>query len=76
MQNLVGNLGSVASPAVTGWVVNATGSFQMAFVITAGVLVFGACVYVLVVRSLDPIRPARESGTSLAISPESRAESA
>jgi sugar phosphate permease len=56
VQNLVGNLGSVASPAVTGWVVTVTGSFQMAFVITAAVLVCGAAIYVFVVRTLEPIQ--------------------
>jgi ACS family glucarate transporter-like MFS transporter len=55
VQNLIGNLGGVASPALTGWVVTATGSFQWAFVIAAAVLVFGSLIYVLVVKNLDPI---------------------
>jgi MFS family permease len=76
IQNLIGNLGSVASPAVTGWVVKTTGSFQLAFVITAFVLIFGASVYLLVVRGIGPIQPGRNRGTSSAISAASPVESA
>jgi MFS family permease len=73
IQNLIGNLGSVASPAATGWVVKTTGSFQPAFVITAFVLIFGASVYLLVVRDIDPIQPGRNRGISPPISAASPA---
>jgi len=56
MQNLVGNLGGVASSALTGWIVTVTGSFNWAFGIAAGVMLLGILIYVFVVRSLDPIR--------------------
>ena len=55
IQNFVGSLGGVASPALTGWVVTATGSFQGAFVVTAAVVVFGALIYLFAVKTLDPI---------------------
>jgi MFS family permease len=57
VQNLVGNLGGVVSPVVTGWVVQTTGSFKMAFVIAAGVLVLGASIYLFMVKTLDPVLP-------------------
>lgn len=75
VQNLVGNLGSVASPAVTGWVVTVTGSFQMAFVITAIVLVCGAAIYLFGIRTLDPIRMSGQPAPSLKISAGSPAQS-
>jgi MFS transporter, ACS family, D-galactonate transporter len=56
IQNLIGNLGGVASPALTGWIVTVTGSFHWAFVIAAAVMVLGALVYIFVVKTLDPIR--------------------
>jgi MFS family permease len=65
MQNLCGNLGSVASPAVTGWIVTVTGSFQLAFVVTAGILVIGALLYIFVIRNLDGIETNR-SGDPIA----------
>jgi MFS family permease len=57
VQNLVGNLGGVASPYITGWVVKVTGSFRWAFVIAAVVLVIGASIYLFLVRTLDPVIP-------------------
>jgi MFS family permease len=57
VQNLIGNLGGVASPYVTGWVVKLTGSFRWAFVIAAGVLVAGASIYLFLIRTLDPVTP-------------------
>jgi dipeptide/tripeptide permease len=59
VQNLIGNLGGVASPALTGWVVTKTGSFHWPFAIAAMVMVLGALVYIFVVKTLDPIYPAR-----------------
>ena len=76
IQNLIGNLGSVASPAVTGWIVKTTGSFQLAFVITAFVLTLGASFYLLVVRDTGPIQPARNRGISPGISTASPAKTA
>jgi dipeptide/tripeptide permease len=41
---------------LTGWIVTVTGSFNWAFGIAAGVMLFGILIYVFVVRSLDPIK--------------------
>lgn len=62
IQNLIGNLGGVASPAFTGWVVTVTGSFQWAFVVAGAVMVLGALTYLLIVKTLDPIVSLPESG--------------
>jgi MFS family permease len=56
IQNLIGNLGGVASPALTGWIVTVTGSFHWAFVIAAVFMVVGALTYVFVVKTLEPVR--------------------
>jgi|HigsolmetaAR201D_1030396.scaffolds.fasta_scaffold08294_4 Sugar phosphate permease len=56
MQNAIGNLGGVVSPLVTGWIVQQTGSFNLAFVVAAVVLIAGALVYFVLVpevRALD-----------------------
>jgi dipeptide/tripeptide permease len=55
IQNLIGNLGGVASPALTGWIVTKTSSFRWAFVVAAGVMMIGILIYLFVVRNLDPI---------------------
>jgi len=69
VQNLVGNLGGVVSPIVTGWVVQATGSFKMAFVIAAGVLVSGASIYLFLVKTLDPVIPEPSAERTIQVMP-------
>jgi MFS family permease len=58
IQNLIGNLGGVASPAITGWIVSVSGSFRWAFALAAVFMVVGILIYVFIVRTLDPIRTA------------------
>lgn len=41
VQNLIGNLSGVAAPLITGLVVQATGSYRLAFLIPAGLSVVG-----------------------------------
>jgi MFS family permease len=75
IQNLVGNLGGVASPVLTGWIVTKTSSFRWAFVVAAGVMFFGILIYLLVVRTLDPIESVsgKETiSTAFASNPHSR----
>jgi len=57
VQNFIGNLGGAASPVVTGWVIQLTGSFRGTFVITAVVVVVGAAIYLFLIRTLDPVIP-------------------
>jgi ACS family D-galactonate transporter-like MFS transporter len=53
LQNFVGNLAGVAAPALTGLVVDRSGRFMAAFMITSVVAVLGACVWTFVV---GPVR--------------------
>jgi MFS family permease len=56
IQNAIGNLGGVVSPALTGWVVAQTNSFTLAFVFTAAVLVVGSSVYLWMLGALKPVK--------------------
>lgn len=58
--NFGGYLGASSAPVITGFVVDRTGSFVLAFLIASGVAVAGALIYLIVVR--DPIRDPAESG--------------
>lgn len=55
IQNAIGNLGGVVSPLLTGWLVERTGSFLLAFATTAVVLVAGSSVYIFLLTSLRPV---------------------
>jgi sugar phosphate permease len=53
-QNGFGNLSGVAAPWFTGWIVERTGQFHLAFVAAAAVVLCGAACYVF---GIGPIRP-------------------
>jgi len=55
MQNGFGNLGGVVAPALTGFIVDRTGSYQMAFVAVACMLVGGAACFQFIVGPVKPI---------------------
>lgn len=62
LQNCIGNLGGVVSPIVTGMIVTRTGSFQLAFTVSAAMLVIGAVLYALLLGRIVPVvwpEPAR-----------------
>jgi ACS family glucarate transporter-like MFS transporter len=61
---LGGNIFGILAPIVTGYVVQSTGSFNMAFVVAGALLAFGALTVFLVVRT--PIGPS-ESDAALSI---------
>ncbi len=52
IQNAVGNLGGVVSPALTGFVVGRTGSYYLAFVMASAVLLLGAASYLILVGQI------------------------
>ncbi len=56
IQNAVGNLGGVVSPAVTGVIVEQTGSFFLAFAAAAVMLVIGAATYLTLIGEIAPQR--------------------
>jgi MFS family permease len=53
VQNGVGNLAGVAGPWLTGWVVERTGQFYLAFVVAAAIVLTGAAIFVF---GIGPIR--------------------
>ena len=53
-QNGFGNLAGIAAPWFTGWIVERTGQFHLAFVAAATVVLCGAACYVF---GIGPIRP-------------------
>ncbi len=55
LQNAIGNLGGVVSPALTGWIVTETGSFYLAFGAASIVLLAGMVAYVLLVARIAPL---------------------
>jgi len=55
VQNFVGNLAGVAAPALTGLVVDRTGSFFWAFAITAAMCLLGAISWVFVVGPVQQV---------------------
>jgi sugar phosphate permease len=56
IQNALGNMGGVVSPAVTGFIVSDGGSFAPAFAAAALVAVVGASSYLTLVGDVSPLR--------------------
>jgi ACS family D-galactonate transporter-like MFS transporter len=56
IQNGVGNLSGIAAPWLTGFVVETTGAFYLAFVVAAVVALLGALVWGLVVGPVETVR--------------------
>lgn len=54
-QNCIGNLGGVAAPLITGWIVSETGSFTFAFWTAAAILVTGVAAYALLLKNIEPV---------------------
>jgi MFS family permease len=55
IQNCIGNLGGVVAPALTGLIVQKTGSYFPAFAVASVVLLMGIAAYMLLVRKVAPI---------------------
>jgi len=55
VQNFIGNFAGWVSPALTGFLVDRTGSFHWPFFITAGVAWLGAVAWGLVVGPIEPV---------------------
>ena len=54
IQNCFGNIGGLLAPIVTGYMVNATGSFAGSFVVAGGMALFGAIAYTLILGHIEP----------------------
>jgi MFS family permease len=61
IQNFGGNLGGILAPALTGYTVNATKSFAMAFTISGVILVVGVLCYWLLISQPVEMERAEES---------------
>lgn len=55
IQNGTAGLSGVIGPIVTGWSIDATGTYRTAFLIAAGVIVVGMVSWGLVVRRIEPL---------------------
>jgi len=54
-QNFIGNLGGVAAPLITGWIVSETGSFLFAFWTAAAILIMGVAAYAVLLKNIEPV---------------------
>jgi MFS family permease len=55
LQNCIGNFGGVFSPVLTGWIVDQTNSYLLAFAAASVVLLAGIFAYVLLVPRIAPL---------------------
>ena len=55
IQNGVAGMSGVIGPLLTGWSIDATGNYRVAFLIAAGVIVVGMVCWGLVVRKVEPL---------------------
>ncbi len=55
LQNALGGATGIAAPLVTGIIVQATGSFHLAFIVAAVIAVIGAASYLFVVGPVEPL---------------------
>ena len=55
VQNGVAGMSGVIGPLLTGWSIDATGSYRVAFLVAAGVIVIGMLCWGIMVRRVEPI---------------------
>jgi MFS family permease len=55
VQNLIGNLAGVAAPIVTGVAIDATGSFQIAFLIAVVLMLLCIVCWAFVIEEIEPV---------------------
>ncbi|MFM5906229.1 MAG: MFS transporter, partial [Novosphingobium sp.] len=56
LQNGFAGLAGIVSPIVTGYSIDATGDYRVAFLIAAGVAVAGLLSWMAIVRKVEPVR--------------------
>jgi MFS family permease len=54
-QNLAGNAAGMVGPVITGWIIDRTGEFTWAFVLSAAIALAGAVGWALVIRKVEPL---------------------
>ena len=55
IQNGIAGLSGVIGPLLTGWSIDVTGNYRVAFLVAAGVIVIGMVCWGLVVRRVEPL---------------------
>ena len=60
IQNFFGSIGGLLAPIVTGYIVNATGSFASSFVVAGAMALFGALSYMLIVGNIETGQPLQD----------------
>ena len=55
MQNCIGNLSGIVGPLVTGVIIDRTGGYQGAFVLTAVVALFGLVGWLLLIPKVEQL---------------------
>jgi MFS family permease len=55
IQSMAANVAALSSPLITGWLVDATGTFVAAFILAASVNVLGLVSWLLVIRRIEPV---------------------
>lgn len=55
IQNGIAGMSGVIGPLLTGWSIDATGNYRVAFLIAAGIIVIGMVCWGLVVRRVEPL---------------------
>jgi len=68
-QNLAGQLAGIVAPVITGLIVDRTGSFSLAFVVSAMAAAFAALSWGLIIRQVAPVEWPDAVPPSLAIAP-------
>lgn len=57
IQNSFSNLAGIASPAVIGFLVGLTGNFVLGLIVSSAVAIFGALVFIFMVKEIKPLEP-------------------
>lgn len=53
--NAVGAVAGILSPAITGFIVEITGTFQMALVIAGGLIIISSIIILFVIQKVEPV---------------------
>ena len=60
--NFASQISAILAPIVTGWCVNTTGNFRLAFFLAAGYLIVGFAGYAILLGRVEPIPPPLANG--------------
>jgi ACS family D-galactonate transporter-like MFS transporter len=56
LQNAFGNISGMIAPWLTGWIVQKTGGFYAAFVVTTSLLVVGMLAFTVIIPKVEPVK--------------------